>query len=98
MGALRSTGVVAAAAGATMSRALGDKEQAQLDTDKEKIRFENDKYLRAHPELAQISTVLISEVLVSQPVDPVKFVAQYTTQEGFKNRVLKAASTIGVNS
>ena len=32
--ALRSTGVVAAAAGATMSRALGDKEQAQLDTDK----------------------------------------------------------------
>lgn len=63
-----------------------------------KIRFENEKYLRAHPELAQISTVLISEVLVSQPGDPVKFVAQYTTQEGFKNRVLKAASTIGVNS
>ncbi|KAJ1492651.1 hypothetical protein T484DRAFT_1930832 [Baffinella frigidus] len=58
--------------------------------------MDNEKYLRSHSELAQISKVLISEVLREAPEDPVKFVSEYMTRQNLKARVVKTAETIGV--
>mmetsp|Transcript_30415 Transcript_30415/g.47650 ORF Transcript_30415/g.47650 Transcript_30415/m.47650 type:complete len:88 (-) Transcript_30415:218-481(-) len=76
---------------------LSEKDQQQLDIDKRKIRLENEKYMRSHPELALITTVVLSEVLKEAPEDPVTFVAQYMTEPDLKGRVMKAANTIGVS-
>eukprot|EP00290_Baffinella_frigidus_P056289 CAMPEP_0180376792 /NCGR_PEP_ID=MMETSP0989-20121125/23648_1 /TAXON_ID=697907 /ORGANISM="non described non described, Strain CCMP2293" /LENGTH=154 /DNA_ID=CAMNT_0022375119 /DNA_START=610 /DNA_END=1071 /DNA_ORIENTATION=- len=59
-----------------------------------RIRMDNEKYLRSHSELAQISKVLISEVLREAPEDPVKFVSEYMTRQNLKARVVKTAETI----
>ena len=62
-----------------------------------RVRMENERYLREHPELTTISKVLMAEVLKEAPEDPVKFVAEFMTQDNLKARVLKAAGTVGVS-
>jgi hypothetical protein len=39
----------------------------------------------------------MAEVLKEAPEDPVKFVAEFMTQDNLKARVLKAAGTVGVS-
>ena len=62
-----------------------------------KIRMDNEKYLRSHPELAQITSVAISEILREQPSEPVPFLARFMTDPKLKEKVLKAVNTIGIS-
>ena len=62
-----------------------------------KIRLENEKYLRSHPELAQITSTAIDEILREQPADPISFLARFMTDPDLKGRVTKAVNTIGIS-
>lgn len=61
-----------------------------------KIRLDNEKYLKQHPEIAMITSVIISEVLKENPKDPVAFIADYMTEPDLKARVLYAGNLGGV--
>lgn len=62
-----------------------------------KIRLENEKYLRSHPELAQITSTALAEILTEQPTDPVSFLARFMTDPDLKCKVIKAVNTVGIS-
>jgi len=62
-----------------------------------KIRLENEKYLRSHPELSQISSVAMSEIIQEEPSDPVSYLANFMTDTNLKEKVTKAVNTIGIS-
>jgi hypothetical protein len=62
-----------------------------------KIRLENEDYLRRHPEISMITSVIISEVLKEAPADPISFVADYMTQPNLKAKVLLAGNLDGIS-
>ena len=41
------------------------------------LKIENEKYLRAHPELSAVLTTVMKEILMHQPEDPVAFLENY---------------------
>mmetsp|Transcript_23076 Transcript_23076/g.56886 ORF Transcript_23076/g.56886 Transcript_23076/m.56886 type:complete len:100 (+) Transcript_23076:15-314(+) len=75
---------------------FNEEDQKQLDQDKRKIRLDNERYLRQHPEIAMITSVVTSEVLKAAPSDPVAFVAEFMTAPNLKERVLQAGSMRGI--
>ena len=46
--------------------ALSDDQQRSLDDKKGQIRLDNEKYLRDHPELRQMTSVFLARVLARQ--------------------------------
>jgi len=62
-----------------------------------KIRLENEDYMRRHPEVSLITSVIISEVLKEAPANPISFVADYMTQPDLKAKILAAGSLDGIS-
>jgi hypothetical protein len=60
--------------------------------------MDNEIFLRSHPELSQITSVAISEILREQPADPVSFLARFMTDPNLKERVTTTVKTIGISS
>eukprot|EP00294_Goniomonas_avonlea_P004597 CAMPEP_0114562322 /NCGR_PEP_ID=MMETSP0114-20121206/12466_1 /TAXON_ID=31324 /ORGANISM="Goniomonas sp, Strain m" /LENGTH=93 /DNA_ID=CAMNT_0001747997 /DNA_START=22 /DNA_END=303 /DNA_ORIENTATION=- len=71
---------------------VAPEEQATLNEEKRKMRFENEQYLREKPELTMLMRVILSEILDQTPPDPVKFVAEFCTKAGLKEQVMAATS------
>jgi hypothetical protein len=59
--------------------------------------MENEKYLRSHPELAQITATAMDQILREQPADPISFLSRFMTDPDLKGRVTKAVNTIGIS-
>merc|ERR1712087_102315 len=59
--------------------ALSEKQQEELNKFKIKTRLENEKYLRAHPEVECIVAGFLGETLQKRPDDIREFAAEYFT-------------------
>lgn len=58
---------------------LSQGEQRKLNDQKKRIRFENEKYLQAHPELRHMMDLLFAELLERKPKDSLNYAAKYFT-------------------
>ena len=67
---------------------LSEEQQQRLNETKVSLRLENEKYLRAHPELRLLFATFISEALKAKPSNPQEFAAEFFTQDGLKERVM----------
>lgn len=54
---------------------LTNVQQTELNNEKKSIRIENERYLRSHPEIKDIVTHFLQEVLLKHP----NYLHQYTT-------------------
>eukprot|EP00045_Choanoeca_perplexa_P019762 m.3417 g.3417 ORF g.3417 m.3417 type:complete len:79 (-) comp5279_c0_seq1:95-331(-) len=66
---------------------LSEDQQAKLHTHKRKLRFENEQYLRKHPELKQMIGMFTKEVLSERPANIPDFASRFFTSEALKPRL-----------
>jgi hypothetical protein len=52
------------------------------------LRLDNEKYLRAHPELRMLFATFISEALKQKPTNPQEFAAGFFTQDDLRSKVM----------
>ena len=64
--------------------ALSDDQQRSLDEKKGQIRLDNEKYLRDHPELRQMTSVFLARVLEEKPGDVLEFAATFFSERQYE--------------
>lgn len=65
--------------------ALSDEQQEKLNAFKIQTRHQNEKYLRAHPEVECMLADFLSEVLLKQPENIREFAAGHFTNPNLRN-------------
>eukprot|EP00928_Gymnodinium_smaydae_P065757 TRINITY_DN48852_c0_g1_i1.p2 TRINITY_DN48852_c0_g1~~TRINITY_DN48852_c0_g1_i1.p2 ORF type:complete len:104 (-),score=34.88 TRINITY_DN48852_c0_g1_i1:58-369(-) len=60
---------------------LSPEQQARLDVTKVQTNMENERYLQAHPEIRDMISVFVHQVLEYKPDNILKFAGDFFTRE-----------------
>ncbi|XP_068107571.1 RIIa domain-containing protein 1 [Hyperolius riggenbachi] len=67
--------------------ALNTEQEEQLRAWRIQTRVSNEAYLRRHPEIRQLLSAFIREVLMRRPDNMREFAAEYFTDSGLSERI-----------
>ena len=67
---------------------LSEEQQVRLNQAKVELRLENERYIRAHPELRQLFKHFMAVVLEEKPDNVQEFAANFFTQDNLRDVVL----------